>query len=382
MKGYFRFEFVSIVLVIVLLAGALASCGIADKHSQRVMKEESVQSVGQKQDGITPEQELAKNRRERLRGVLDEYMKKQNFSGTVLVGVDNIVVYTAATGYSDRELKTYNRPDTIYEIGSLTKQFTAAAVMMFVENGKLSVEDTIGNFFPDYPYAEEVTVENLLNMTSGIPDYLNDQLYLCETGQADPKSEFTIDDVLSAINGRELEFEPGTQFSYSNTNYYLLGNIVEQLSNMKYEDFIEQKILRPLSMTSTSLKLSDATAKGYLKDGQEGFRVDSSYFGPAGEIVSCTEDIFKWQCAFISGKVVSQAMVEKMLGNKGAGYGYGWFLRDDYCFHTGNTEAFYAIDLIGFNEDIKVVVLSNVDDNTTSEIGQEIYKMTRAALFE
>ena len=381
MKGYFRTKFVSIVLGIVLLAGALVSCGIADKPSQRVMKEESAQSVGQKVDGTTPEQELAKNRRERLRGVLDQYMKKQNFSGTVLVGVDNIVVYTAATGYSDRELKTYNRPDTIYEIGSLTKQFTAAAVMMFVEKGKLSVEDTIENFFPDYPYAKEVTVENLLNMTSGIPDYLNDQLYLCETGQADPKSKFTIDDVLSAINGRELEFEPGTQFSYSNTNYYLLGNIVEQLSDMKYEDFIEQKILRPLSMTSTSLKLSDATAKGYLKDGQEGLRVDSSYFGPAGEIVSCTEDIFKWQCAFISGKVVSQAMVEKMLANKGAGYGYGWFLRDDYCFHTGNTEAFYAIDLIGFNEDIKVVVLSNVDDNTTSEIGQEIYKMTRAALF-
>lgn len=381
MKGNLQIKFVSILLAMILMAGALASCAESDKPAQKVIKDKSAQSAVQKEDATTAEQALAQNRKDRLRGVLDAYMQKQNFSGTVLVGVDNIIIYTAAMGYSDCELKTYNRPDTVYEIGSLTKQFTAAAVMMFVEKGKLSVEDTIEDFFPDYPYAKEVTVENLLNMTSGIPDYLNDQLYLCETGGADPKSRFSIDDVLSVVNGRELEYEPGTQFSYSNTNYYMLGNIVEQLSGMKYEDFIQQKILQPLSMNSTSLKLSDATAKGYLKDGQEGLRVDSSYFGPAGEIVSCTEDLFKWQCAFISGKVVSQAMVEKMLANKGAGYGYGWFLRDDYCFHTGNTEAFYAIDLIGHTEDIKVIALSNVDDNATSEIGQEIYKMTRAALF-
>ncbi len=381
MKGYFRIKLVSVLLAALFTAGAFASCGMADKPAQHGIKEESAQPSEQTEAGTTADQALAQNRKERLRGVLDQYMKKQNFSGTVLVGVDNVIVYTASVGYSDRELKIHNRMDTVYEIGSLTKQFTAAAVMMFVEKGELSVEDTLEKFFPDYPYAKKVTVEQLLNMTSGIPDYLNDQLYLCETGQADPKSKFTIDDVLSIINGRELEFEPGTQFSYSNSNYYLLGNIVEQLSDMKYEDFIKLKIFKPLSMGSTSLELSKATAKGYLKDGQEGLRVDSSYFGPAGEIVSCAEDIFKWQCAFISGRVVSTAMVEKMLSNKGAGYGYGWFLRDDYCFHTGNTEAFYAIDLIGQTEDIKVVALSNVDDNATSEIGQEIYKMTRAALF-
>ena len=381
MKGYFRIKFVLALLAVLVTAGMLASCVTADKPAQHVIKKESAQASEQTEAGTTVDQALVQNRKERLRGVLDQYMKKQNFSGTVLVGVDNVIVYTASVGYSDRELKTYNRTDTVYEIGSLTKQFTAAAVMMFVEKGTLSVEDTLEKFFPDYPYAKEITVEQLLNMTSGIPDYLNDQLYLCETGQADPKSKFTIDDVFSIINGRELEFEPGTQFSYSNTNFYLLGNIVEQLSDMKYEDFIKLKIFKPLSMGSTSTELSKATAKGYLKDGQEGLRVDSSYFGPAGEIVSCAEDIFKWQCAFISGRVVSKAMVEKMLANKGAGYGYGWFLRDDYCFHTGNTEAFYAIDLIGQAEDIKVVALSNVDDNATSEIGQEIYKMTRAALF-
>lgn len=381
MKGFLCTKVLSTLLSALVLCAAFSSCAQPDEAVDKKLGQESSKQPASSQQEAQPQNELAQARRERLKGVLDEYIKKQDFSGTVLVGVENTVVYTAAKGYSDTELKIFNRPDTVYEIGSVTKQFTAAAVMMFAEKGKLSVKDKISKYFPDYIYGDDVTVENLLNMTSGIPDYLNAQLYLCETGEADPKAKFTTEKLLSIIGGLDLEFEPGTQFSYSNTNFYLLGNIVEQLSGMKYEDFIQKKIFGPLSMTSASCKLTDATAKGYLKSGEEGLRVDSSYFGPAGEITASAEDVFKWQCAFISGKVVNQATVEKILHNSGIGYGYGWFLSDDYYYHTGNTEAFYAIDLIGRNDDIKVVALSNIDDNSTSELGQEIYKMTKAALF-
>lgn len=383
MKGFLYKRAVSAILAALVLCAAFTSCAQPDKSVDKKVGQEGVSRQGQasSQQETQPRDELTRARQQRLKGVLDDYIKKQDFNGTVLVGVDNIVLYTAAKGYSDRQLKTFNRPDTVYEIGSVTKQFTAAAVMMFAEKGKLSVTDKVSKYFPDYIYGDDVTIENLLNMTSGIPDYLNAQLYLCETGEADPKEKFTVKKLLSIINGLELEFEPGTQFSYSNTNFYLLGNIVEQLSGMKYEDFIQKKIFDPLSMTSASCKLSDATAKGYLESGEEGLVVDSSYFGPAGEITASAEDIFKWQCAFITGKVVNPATVEKILHNSGIGYGYGWFLSDDYYYHTGNTEAFYAIDLIGRNDDIRVVALSNEDDNATSELGQEIYKMTKAALF-
>lgn len=382
MKGFFYTKILSALLSALVLCAVFSSCTQPDnKTVDKKIGQESSKQPSSSQQETQPQNELAQARRERLKGVLDNYMKEQNFSGTVLVGVENTVIYTASKGYSDTQLKTYNRPDTVYEIGSVTKQFTAAAVMMFAEKGKLSVKDKVSKYFPDYIHGGDITVENLLNMTSGIPDYLNAQLYLCETGEADPKKKFTIEKLLSIIGGLDLEFEPGTQFSYSNTNFYLLGNIVEQLSGMKYEDFIQKEIFNPLSMTSASCKLTDATAKGYLKSGEEGLRVDSSYFGPAGEITASAEDIFKWQCAFISGKVVNQATVEKILHNSGIGYGYGWFLSDDYYYHTGNTEAFYAIDLIGRNDDIRVVALSNVDDNSTSELGQEIYKMTKAALF-
>lgn len=192
MKGYFRIKLVSVLLAALFTAGAFASCGMADKPAQHVIKEESAQPSEQTEAGTTADQALAQNRKERLRGVLDQYMKKQNFSGTVLVGVDNVIVYTASVGYSDRELKIHNRMDTVYEIGSLTKQFTAAAVMMFVEKGELSVEDTLEKFFPDYPYAKKVTVEQLLNMTSGIPDYLNDQLYLVRRGRRTRKANLQL----------------------------------------------------------------------------------------------------------------------------------------------------------------------------------------------
>lgn len=328
-----------------------------------------------------PEDVVTEERKTRIKKLADDYISEQDFSGTVLVGVDDTVLYTSVNGLANKETGDQNQINTKYEIGSITKQFTATAIMLLYEQGKLAVTDTIEEYFPDYLHADRITVENLLNMTSGIPDYLNDVLYLSEQGELSADDTFTTEDLLAIINGHALDFEPGTQYAYSNSNYYLLGNIIEQVSGMPYSQFIRQNILDPLKMQDTSFDLKDATAKGYYKDGEEALRVDTSYFGAAGEMVSTVQDLFQWQDAFINGKIVSKATVHKMLTDNGFGYGYGWFLDEDKCYHEGNTMAFFSIDMISYLEGIRVVVLSNVDDKLASEIGMQLYTIAKGSLF-
>ncbi len=328
-----------------------------------------------------PEDIVTKERKARIKELADDYISEQDFSGTVLVGVDDAVLYTSVSGLANKETGDQNQIHTKYEIGSVTKQFTATAIMLLYEQGKLAVTDTVEKYFPEYLYADRVTVENLLNMTSGIPDYLNDVLYLFEQGELSAEDTFTAEELLTILNNRALDFEPGTQYAYSNSNYYLLGDIIEQVSGMPYSQFIRQNILEPLKMQNTSFDLKNATAKGYYKDGEEALRADTSYFGAAGEMVSTVQDLFQWQDAFINGKIVSKATVHKMLTDNGFGYGYGWFLDEDKCYHEGNTMAFYSIDMISYLEGIRVVVLSNVDDKLAAEIGMQMYTIAKSSLF-
>lgn len=157
--------------------------------------------------------------------------------------------------------------------------------------------------------------------------------------------------------------------------------IIEKVSGMTYEDFIEQYIFTPLKMKSSSLNMDNATASGYLCEGEPGYKIKTSYFFSAGEIVSTAEDMFKWTNAFINDKIVSENSVKEMLKDCGHYYGFGWFLDKDYCFHTGNTVDFYSIDMIEYKHGIKLIALSNYDDKSVSGLGKGLMSLTQSTVF-
>ena len=187
------------------------------------------------------------------------YIQNLDFSGTVLLGVGDNVIYCDSYGYSDKKAKTENENGTVYQIASLTKQFTGAAVLLLQEQGKLSVTDKLSKYISGYKYADKLTIENLLFMTSGLQDFAD--AYILD--ELDETKEYNSGEIFDFVKDYDLWNTPGKVYEYCNTNYYLLGMIIEKASGKTYEEYVTENIFQPLGMTSTSLDNSTVTAKGY-----------------------------------------------------------------------------------------------------------------------
>lgn len=307
-----------------------------------------------------------------------------NFNGTFLIAVGDEVIYHKAIGYSDAENKTPLSLDTKYEIGSCSKQFTAAAIAKLAQENKLSLNDKVTKYVKEAKLAKNITVEQLLNMCSGLPDYLNQYIYMLEAEERDTDTVLSKKEFLEWLNKQGLNFQPGEFFAYSNTNYYLLGLIIEEVSGKSYEEYIKDEIFYPTYMDNSSLSMSDTTCKGYLdSDWTKGIKVDSSYFYSAGEIVSTTSDMLKWMNAFSRGDILNHEMLKKAThtGSDGFNYGFGWFVTDEYYYHTGNTELYYAIDIFNRKHDMKIIGLSNVNNTELQRAGLNIMSSVEKELF-
>lgn len=311
-------------------------------------------------------------------------LEAMNFNGTFLISVGDEIIYHKAFGYSDAEKKVKNKLDTKYEIGSCTKQFTATAVAKLAQEKKLSLSDDVTKYVPKAKIAKGVKVYQLMNMCSGMPDYLNEFIYTIEAGERPKNKKLTQKEFLNWIDNFDPNFEAGEYFAYSNSNYYLLGLIIESVTGKTYEEYINDEILYPLYMDNTSMKMSDTDSKGYLDSNYtKGIKMDSSIFYSAGEMVSTTTDMLKWVNAFSRGKVLQGDMLTQAThcGKDGFGYGFGWFACDDYYYHTGNTELYYAIDVVTREDDIKVIGLSNVNDTSLQQNGLIILQVVENELF-
>lgn len=375
----------------VLLALSVVCLSVLPFSSCREAEEaisEAAANIGiteaQTQTEAPTEDEVTQQRRERLEEAVGGYMEQyDDFSGSILISVGGTSLCEYSRGFADKSNATPNTSTTKIELGSVTKQFTAAAIMMLQEQEELNVEDTVDKYIPEYVNAEDVTIENLLNMTSGIQDYLNGMIYLNDIGDIDMTEPIAFNDVLEFANMSALGFTPGTQFEYSNTNYMFLGEIISRLSGMTYEEFIEKNILKPLDMTNTTMNMNNADAIGYLIDGREGDKADTTYFGAAGEIASSVVDVNKWLNGLTEGRIISQNSLEQMLYNNGMGYGYGWFIsQNGYYWHTGQSMACYTMDLISIDYDIKVIVLSNIDDENVETICTDLYNTTVGTIYQ
>jgi CubicO group peptidase (beta-lactamase class C family) len=307
--------------------------------------------------------------------MLSKYFKPGEPGATVIVSQRGIILLRKAYGLANTETKVPLRPELALRTGSVTKQFTAAAIMLLVEQGKLSLADEIGKHLPGYPeHGRHVTIEHLITHTSGIQNYTE----LLQFGSVLTK-DVSVDDAIAFFKGAPLQFQPGQRFSYSNSNYFLLGAIIQKVSGISYQDFMRQQISQPLQMTSTEIESAAspvATAIGYTQ-GRSGITkvpyYSMSWPFAAGAMRTSVDDLVRWDNAIRIGALLRRESWEQMakdfnLGDGShIGYGYGWFIRklsgNDSLEHGGDIGGFSADTWRFPKEQIYIAVLANSDSH-------------------
>ncbi len=296
----------------------------------------------------------------------------------VLVIDHGNIIFRQTYGLADTENQTPVTPQTNFRIASITKQFTATAVMLLVDDGKLSLDDTLDQFFPGFPdYGQRITVRHLLNHRSGLPDY-EDLIPENTTLQV-----HDLDVLKMILDTDEPLFETGTKHAYSNTGYTLLGLIVEQTAKQPFHDFLKTRIFDPVGMDRTLMYVRGINAVpnrafGHTKQKDQWTRDDQSLTSAVrgdGGIYSSLDDLAKWVAALDSQQLLSDESTKQMFTptqtDESFGYGFGWRI-DTYkdqprVHHNGGTRGF-SLCLQRFPErDAAVVVLfnSNIDGNMT-----------------
>lgn len=325
--------------------------------------------------------ENLERKKQAIDNVIQSYAAINKFNGTALIHYQHKTFFERSYGWQDAEKKILNHDKSIYQIASLTKSFTALVIVKLSEEGKLSVKDPLSKFIPDYPRGNEITVENLLNHTSGIYEALRNKEYfrLIHTGEKIPKSRET-----SFFKDEPLDFEPGTQFSYTNSGYILLGIIIEKITGISYEEAVTKFILKPLKMDHTgfdypALKSTDKTVPySYLsKNIQQKTEIwNPDLTGSAGQIYSTAEDLYKYYTGLRDYKIVSKEAFKKATTPYLSGYGYGWFIDDLYgkklINHGGNIEGATSYFAMLPEEDICIILLNNITSKKLEKAGNTI----------
>lgn len=297
--------------------------------------------------------------------------------GAVLVARGDEVLLSRGYGMANLEHDVPNTPQTVFRLGSLTKQFTAAAILQLQEQGRLDVNDTVDRYLPDLPHGSEITIHQLLNHTSGTPDYE----FLKPAAAF--RNAISLDALIAVFSDMPLDFPPGSKWNYSNSGYVLLTRIIEEVSGERYADYLAEHIFRPLGMENTAYEDASAVlphrAAGYTWDGtayhnSEFF--DMSNAAGAGGLVSTVLDMYKWDRALYSGDVLGDASREPYFApsvviGEGIGYAYGWMVKEisgrNYISHTGGINGFSTCALRYPDEELYVVVLSNVEGRAAIE---------------
>lgn len=292
--------------------------------------------------------------------------ESKEFSGTVLLAKDDKIIFHKAFGHADIERKIPNTKDTQFNIASVSKQFTAAAILMLEDQGKLSTNDTLSIFLPDYPNGEKITIHHLLTHSSGVPNYTRKESY-----ESKRTADMSVKEAIDWFKNDPLDFEPGTRNSYSNSGYLLLAHIVEIVSGKSFYGFLKSQIFDPLGMTNTGQYYdkpsSNSQAKGY-DFGPGGFASTKPHslalLQGNGSLASTTEDLYKWYTGLTTGKLLTKSSLDRMLSNLSNGWGYGWSVRSRHGFlsaaHDGRISGFFSYIAHYPTEKTCVIFLSNV----------------------
>ena len=337
---------------------SLASCSQSEKNSPSDIKQTDA-SYSQSEKGalsnirLTESERSWKNPEAKYAGLVEQY-GEETCHGTLVVATDEDIIYLYAEKELEKDGTTLESQDTVFDMASVSKTFTAVAILQLNEQNKLSLDDTLDKYFPEYETGKKITIYNLLHMTSGIADYCNDPdsfWNISGAEAADQKlsdmflDKITDEEFLQALYKAPLDFAPGTRFGYSNTNYHLLAFIIEKVSGMKYCDYVKKNIFDKCGMTkTTSMAVGDMTyvpedfdelVKSGFTD-KDGYPAGpNNYRGDSG-IHSCLTDMVKFDRALFSGTLLNNASMEILLKNE---YGYccGLMKEADGYSHNGSS---------------------------------------------
>jgi CubicO group peptidase (beta-lactamase class C family) len=288
---------------------------------------------------------LAQSKIEKLDQLLGLYQEYGKFNGSVLVALEDEVLYKKGFGEANMEWQIPNAPDTKHRLGSITKQFTAMLILQLAAEGKLDLQAKVNTYLPDYPEenGNRITIHHLLTHSSGIPNYTA----LPELMKNESRNPFTPKEFMAKFSGLELEFTPGETFKYSNSGYFLLGVIIEEVSGTSYEKLLQEKIFDPAGMKDSGFDhyetILPKRAAGYQKSGQSYVNapyLDMSIPYAAGSLYSTVEDLYRWDKALYTKQLLPKEYLDlyfkpyiSAFGN--AQYAYGWAISED---PIGNTD--------------------------------------------
>ena len=312
--------------------------------------------------------------------VMAPYEEIQAFSGAVLVARDGRVVLRRGVGLADREWNVSNTPDTKFRLGSLTKQFTAAAILQLAEQGRLSIDDPISKYYPAAPASwSKVTIRRLLTHTSGIPSYTALPGFF--DGAA--RLPHTPEQIIQLTRDKPLEFEPGTKFAYDNSGYIILGYVIEKASGQSYADYLQGHIFGPLGLKDTGYDVTAEVlprrASGYgpaANGWVNAAFLDMSVPYAAGSLYSTVDDLLKWEDALFAGQVVSPASLKLMTADQGNRYGFGLRIEQqnghEVIAHAGGIAGF-STSLRRYPKDgVTSIVLANFEAAQSVKIASDL----------
>lgn len=321
-----------------------------------------------------------------ISNTLDDIITSNKYRGTVYVKIGNALEYIGTNGFSDKDRHTKNSTDTCFRIASLTKQFTAVAVMQLVEEGKLSLDDTIDKYFPSYKYGKKITVKNLLTMTAGIKDYINKDGDTDTEAYTESQIDFKVSKKNSAkenkkavmdwIFNQKLNFEPDEKYMYSNSAYFLLGDIIEQVSKTSYESYVEKNILKPTGMMNTGFESTDKLAVGYQDIYDNEWTLYPGVGYSATGLISNVPDLLKWVDALCTNKLVSEETFKEMTTPYKGNYGYGFVVSEESnaVSHTGKIDKYNAALVFTKDENQIYIALSNYSNSSPIALFNNIQK--------
>jgi CubicO group peptidase (beta-lactamase class C family) len=308
---------------------------------------------------------------------MDSLAQAGSFVGSVLVARGDTILLNKGYGWANIDKKIINTPQTKFRVGSNTKQFTAMAILLLEQQGRLRISDRLCNFIDACPVAwQEITLKHLLTHTSGVPDYTNFGNFPSVIG-----SPVSVLDLIARFKSLPLDMVPGSRWLYSNSGYVLLGYVIERTSGVAYADFLRTNIFMPLQMMHTGYDQNEITAddhaRGYLTTTRQPVPLDMSEFYAAGALYSTVEDMFLWDKALTNNLLVSAAAIAPMFMPQivcpaggcalagDVGYGYGWFVADEqshrYIYHWGRIDGFISSNGFFPREQVYVIVLSNLE---------------------
>jgi CubicO group peptidase (beta-lactamase class C family) len=315
--------------------------------------------------------------------LMQGHVKATGFSGTILLAAQGKPLVAGGYGYANIEWQIPNAPDTKFRIGSVTKQFTSMLIMQLREHGKLKVEDSVCMFITPCPDAwKPVTVHHLLTHTSGIPTYTG-----LKTWRDTMMMPRTVDQMIDLFRELPLEWVPGEKYAYNNSGYFLLGAIIEKVTEKKYDAALKDMILEPLGMRDTGYDWSGTVlsrrASGYVGRGEKIANapyLDMQHPYSAGSMYSTVEDLLKWDQALYTEKLLPEAAKQIMWTPFKNNYAYGWTIVAPSAatfwhrriVHTGGINGFSSVIVRLPDSNVTAVVLSNNSTVNAGAVGRDL----------